>query len=232
MPATAPASASPEPAATGIPTPAPTPTFDRSARSIDDPESIWVVSNKLRPLNPVEYRPADLVEAAVPHVYTPLLRKPAADAVVELFDAARAEAGLKLQSQSAFRSYETQVSVYNTYVANHGQARADISSARPGHSEHQTGLTLDISSVPAQCTLDACFGDTPHGKWLAENSWRFGFVLRYPEGMTDVTGFKYEPWHFRYVGVELATELHEQGISTLEEFFGLPPAPSYPPKAE
>ena len=144
-----------------------------------------------------------------------------------MFAAAREEAGLELQSQSSYRSYDSQVRIYQGWVNSLGQSAADLTSARPGHSEHQTGLSIDISSVPSVCPLDQCFGDTPHGQWLAANAHRFGFHLRYPAGLTDITGYEYEPWHYRYVGVELATELHETGIRTLEEFFGLPPAPTY-----
>ena len=81
--------------------------------------------------------------------------------------------------------------------------------------------------MPNVCAIQECFGATPQGLWLAANSYRFGFILRYPAGKRAVTGYIFEPWHFRYVGVELATEMHETGIATLEEFFGLPPAPDY-----
>jgi D-alanyl-D-alanine carboxypeptidase len=213
--------------ATPTPTPTPTPTFDRAARSVDDPASLWVVSNKRRPLQPIEYAPADIVRVQVPYTNEPFLRAEAAAAVEALFAAAEAEAGLRLQSLSTYRSYSTQVRVYNDIVANRGQDYANRRSARPGHSEHQTGLAIDIGSIPASCAFDPCFGTTPHGEWLAANAWRFGFLLRYPEGLTPITGFDYEPWHFRYVGPELAAELHETGIRTLEEFFDLPPAPDY-----
>jgi D-alanyl-D-alanine carboxypeptidase len=119
------------------------------------------------------------------------------------------------------------VRVYNGWVSSLGQAQADAQSARPGFSEHQTGLSVDISPVPLSCALDACFGATPQGRWLADNAWRFGYLLRYPADKTPVTGFTYEPWHFRYIGVELATEMHNTGVTTLEEFFGLPAAPDY-----
>ena len=221
------ASATPTESATPTPTPTPTPTFDSSAQSIDDPNSTWVVVNKLRPLNPADYAPGDLVDVPVPFANPPQLRRETSDAVVAMFAAASAEAGLQMQSQSAYRSYPTQVTVYNRYVNERGQAGADLTSARPGHSEHQTGLSIDISSVPANCSLAACFGETPHGQWLAANAYRFGFILRYPADKTPVTGYEYEPWHFRYVGVPLATEMHTRGITTLEEFFGLPPAPGY-----
>lgn len=224
------ASRTPTPTATPAPapTPTPTPTFDAAAQSIDDPNSYWVVADKLRPLNPVDWEPPDLVEVPVAYANQPFLRQAASDAVVAMFAAFATESGgLQMQSQSAYRSYSTQESVYAGWVASLGQAGADLTSARPGHSEHQTGLSIDVSASPANCTLDQCFADTPQGQWLATEAWRFGFVLRYPNGKTDVTGYEFEPWHMRYVGVELATELHSTGVQTLEEFFGLPAAPDY-----
>ncbi len=215
------------PSPSAAPEPAPAPTFDRAAHSIDDPNSIWVVVDKLRPLNPVDYSPDDLVDVPVPYANEPRMRHEASDAVVALFAAFAAETGLALQSQSAYRSFDTQTNVYNRDIANLGQAGADLSTARPGTSEHQTGLTIDISAQPGQCSLAACFGDTPHGQWLAANAWRFGFLLRYPADKVEVTGYEYEPWHFRYIGIDLATEMHNTGVATLEEFFGLPAAPSY-----
>lgn len=203
------------------------PPFNRTAHSVDDPTSIWVVVNKARPFNPLDFTPPDLVVVGVPHVWEPQLRKPAADAVVAMFAAFAAETGLKMQSQSAFRSYATQRGVYDQDITANGQAAADTDTARPGTSEHQTGLAIDISALPAKCSLAACFGDTPQGTWLAANAWRFGFLLRYPADKVPVTGYTYEPWHFRYVGIELATEMHSSGVSTLEEFFGLPAAPQY-----
>jgi zinc D-Ala-D-Ala carboxypeptidase len=203
------------------------PTFDRAAHSIDDPASIWVVVNKLRPLNPLNYVPADLVDVPVPHTHPPQLRKEAADAVVAMFHGASVEAALALASNSAYRSYDIQVDLYNQDVADHGQAAADLSTARPGTSEHQTGLTMDIGATSGSCSLNACFGQTPEGQWLAANAWRFGFLLRYPADKTAITGYEFEPWHYRYIGVDLATEMHNTGVTTLEEFFGLPAAPTY-----
>ena len=201
--------------------------FDKSRLSIDDPASIWVVTDKLRPLSPIDFVPPDLVDTPVAHVNSPALRSEAADAVVGMFAAGAAEGAGAMQLQSAYRSYAVQDRGYNGYVASLGQAQADRQSARPGHSEHQTGLAIDVSPVPATCVIEECFGTTPQGAWLAANSWRFGFILRYPADKVEVTGFMYEPWHFRYVGVELATEMHDTGVSTLEEFFGLPAAPDY-----
>jgi len=197
------------------------------AHSIDDASSIWVVANKLRPLQPLKYVPSDLVTVPIRHVNNQPLRKVASDAVVAMLKAAKAEGAGEMQEQSGYRSYSTQVRVYNGWVAQNGQAWADRQSARPGTSEHQTGLAIDLSAYPAKCSLQACFGNTPQGKWLAANAYRFGFILRYPQGKTSITGYDYEPWHFRYVGVELATEMHDTGYQTLEEFFGLPAAPDY-----
>ncbi|WP_423919876.1 D-alanyl-D-alanine carboxypeptidase family protein [Frigoribacterium sp. 2-23] len=219
----------PTPAETAPTEEAPTsaPAFDKTAMSIDDPASLWVVSDKLRPLSPADYAPTDLVTVDVAHQNPPVLRKEPAAALLQLFAAGEAEGAGAMQVQSAYRSYATQVSVYDGWVKQLGQAQADIQSARPGYSEHQTGLVVDISPVPLSCALQACMGDTPQGKWLAANAWRYGWLLRYPADKTAVTGFTYEPWHFRYIGVPLATEMHDQHITTLEEFFGLPAAPTY-----
>jgi D-alanyl-D-alanine carboxypeptidase len=221
------ASPTPTPTEDPVPTPIPTPAFDRAALSIDDPASPWVVVNKLRPLAPADYAPADLVDVPVPFVNAPKLRKEASDAVVAMFAAFQSQTGLQMQSQSAYRGYSTQVSVYAGWVSSLGQAGADLTSARPGHSEHQTGLAIDVSALPSVCALEACFGETPQGQWLAANAWSYGFTLRYPQGATPITGYEYEPWHYRYVGPALAAELHATGVATLEEFFGLPAAPTY-----
>jgi zinc D-Ala-D-Ala carboxypeptidase len=213
-----------------VPTPSPTATglaFDRAAQSIDDPASTWVVVNKARPLNPIGFVPPSLVYPAVAYVNQQPMRPEVAQALVSMFRAGKAEAGLDFSVQSAYRSFESQTNVYDDDVARHGQPYADTDTARPGHSEHQTGLAVDISAVPATCSLDACFAQTPQGEWLAANAWRFGFLLRYPADKVAVTGFTFEPWHYRYVGVPLATELHTTGVTTLEEFFGVPGGTEY-----
>lgn len=141
-------------------------------------------------------------------------------AVVAAFETMRAEAastGLSLWILSGYRSHAHQTDNYTQRVASVGQEIADRGMARPGHSEHQTGLAIDVNS------LSTSFGATPTGQWVAANAHRFGFVVRYPDGKEAVTGFKYEPWHLRYLGVELATELTASGL-TLEERYGLPSA--------
>lgn len=220
----------PVPSRSLAPVPVPTPTFDRAANSIDQPTSVWVVVNKSRQLNPIGYVPPDLVMPPVPNVNGQPVRKVTSDALVAMFAAAQSEAGLRLVLQSGYRSYDTQVSVYNHDVASNGQAYADTDTARPGHSEHQTGLAVDISAASGTCTLDACFGQTREGRWLATNAWRFGFLLRYPSDKVAITGFTYEPWHFRYIGVPLAAELHRTGVTTLEEYFDVPGGEAYPSK--
>lgn len=214
---------------TAVPTPTPAPVETTStALSIDDPASLWVVVDKLRPLNPGDYEAPDLVQVPVEYVNQPYLRQVASDAVVAMFATFTAESGgLQMQSQSAYRSYGTQQDVYAGWVSSLGQAGADLTSARPGFSEHQTGLAIDVSALPADCSLDQCFANTAQGQWLAANSWRFGFIVRYPAGKTPITGYEYEPWHMRYVGTELAGRMHDTGVETLEEYFGLPAAPTY-----
>jgi D-alanyl-D-alanine carboxypeptidase len=212
-------SAVPAPA-TAAPMAAPAPTFDRGQRSIDDPGSAWVVVNKLRPLAPIGYAPPDLVDIGGGLQ----LRAEAAQAVTAM-QAEAAAAGLDVAVQSAYRSYDYQVGLFGNAVARFGVQGAEQRSARPGHSEHQTGLAVDVGG--GGCDIERCFGDTPEGRWVVANAHRWGYLVRYPAGAEQITGFQYEPWHLRYVGPELATELHVTGVATLEEFFGLPPAPQY-----
>ncbi|WP_434969386.1 M15 family metallopeptidase [Microbacterium sp. bgisy207] len=133
------------------------------------------------------------------------------------FERMRAEAaslGHNLWIASGFRSYSTQVSVYNSYASRDGSAAADRYSARPGHSEHQSGLAFDLN------TITESFGYTPEGQWVAANAHRFGFIVRYPQGKEGVTGYIWEPWHLRYLGVDVATAVYNSGLS-LEEYLGI-----------
>lgn len=123
--------------------------------------------------------------------------------------------GINLWIASGYRSYYEQQSLYGSYYGTYG-AYADTFSAKAGHSEHQTGYALDINRV------DDGFSDTPEAQWLKDNCHRYGFILRYPDGKQDVTGYKYESWHIRYVGDELAEKLYNDGDwITLEEHFGI-----------
>lgn len=223
-PATAPApQVIPAPPQSQIETPQSEKTFDKNQHSLAEPMSLWVIINKDRPLQQ-SFKPTDLTTPKVTlnsqkTAEENQLRTEAAKAAEELFADAETR-GFKLMLASGFRSYNLQNTYYNGYVARDGQAAADRYSARPGTSEHQTGLSIDISRADRKCYLDECFADQPEGKWLAENVNKYGFVLRYPSGKENVTGYQYEPWHFRYVGKELAAELAKTG-QTLEEFFEL-----------
>lgn len=151
---------------------------------------------------------------SVPRDYDPGDILPIAQERFNALQQAAAEDGLNLWICSGYRSYDYQESLYNGYVASDGQANADTYSARPGHSEHQTGLAMDINMA------DSAFAGTPEAIWLAEHCYEYGFIIRYPADKVDITGYKYEPWHLRYVGGELAKELTEKGIC-LEEYLGI-----------
>ena len=124
--------------------------------------------------------------------------------------------GLTLLSASPYRSYATQKYLYNDYVKRNGQMEADTYSARPGHSEHQTGLAVDIKSNLSGELMR--FETTKEAKWLSENAYKYGFILRYPKGKEHITGYIYESWHYRYVGVETAKKIKEEDI-TYEEYY-------------
>lgn len=124
--------------------------------------------------------------------------------------------GLNIYISSGFRSYSYQKTLYNNYVNRDGVAAADTYSARAGHSEHQSGLAFDVN------TINDSFANTEEGKWLNDNCYKYGFILRYPNGKSEETGYQYEPWHFRYVGVELAEKLYNNGNwITVEDYFGI-----------
>ena len=150
---------------------------------------------------------------SLPSSYNPGVNPEANSALEKMINAA-AEDGITLYIKSAFRSYATQQTLYNNYVARDGVAAADRYSARPGHSEHQTGLAFDLNS------LEQSFGETPEGKWLATHCHEYGFIIRYPEDKESITGYMYEPWHVRYLGVEVAKKVYESGLC-LEEYLGI-----------
>jgi D-alanyl-D-alanine carboxypeptidase len=208
------------------------PVFDPALYSIDDPSSLWVVVDKKRPLNPKTYIPKNLVKPKFPNgvgqnPYGIKLAKSAAKAAIQMATAMNAEGKGVLVLSSTYRSYQTQVAVHARDVALLGLKAGENLAARPGYSEHQTGLAADLSAVGQGCVIRTCFAQTKAGKWLAANAWQYGFILRYPKGRTATTGYQFEPWHFRYVGVELSTQMHSTGVAVLEDFFALPAAPSY-----
>ncbi len=149
----------------------------------------------------------------IPSDYAPGLQDEAYNAFLELSKDAEA-AGFDIQLLSGYRSYETQERLYNNYVAVYGQAEADTFSARPGTSEHQTGLAMDVGWI------DDTYGDTPSGIWLAQNCYKYGFIIRYPKDKESITGYKYEPWHIRYLGKDIAEAVYNSGLC-LEEYLGV-----------
>lgn len=164
-----------------------------------------LLANKQHPL-PDTYAPGEVPEART---------------AFEAMKAEAAKVGINLNAFSTYRNFARQKQLYESYVAKDGQQAADRYSARPGYSEHQTGLSFDIGeSGQEQHWASASFGDTEGGKWLAVNAHNYGFILRYPEGKEKITGYMYESWHFRYVGKDVATQIYEKGI-TLEEYLGV-----------
>ena len=190
--------------------------FDRTAHSTTDPSSIWVIVNKSHPIAPSDYRP----DLAIVRGYQ--VATAAAGPLGRLLDASDRR-GLGFKIASAFRSYAYQLRVHAEVAAARSDAEADTVSARAGYSEHQTGLAVDlITPADPACDFEDCFAGTPGGRWLARNSWRFGFAVRYLPATAAITGYAPEPWHLRYVGRLLSTQLHREGTATLEEFFGVP----------
>lgn len=187
------------------------------------PDSLTVLVNKQHAL-PDGYEPDDLV---VPDVRFPFveddpkkqLRKEAAEALEMLFNAAEQE-GHYLFAQSGYRSYERQEVIFAANVNRDGEEAANQYSARPGESEHQTGLVMDITSEAVEYRLVEAFGQTPEGKWVAENAHEFGFIIRYEEGKEHITEYQYEPWHLRYVGKDAAGYIFKNNI-TLEQYVGV-----------
>lgn len=191
-----------------------------------------MVVNKRRPLNPLNYVPKNLVtpkfeDGAGSNANGFQLAKPAAKALKLMATAMKTAGSGTLFMSSAYRSYQTQVAVHAKDVAAYGLKVGENLAARPGYSEHQTGLAVDLSALGQGCNIRVCFATTKAGKWLAANAWQYGFILRYPDGQTPTTGYQFEPWHFRYVGVDLSTAMHNSGVTVLENYFKLPAAPSY-----
>lgn len=187
------------------------PTDKVVAQGIFDPSSLTVCVNRKSTLSS-DYKPTDLVLPDVRAVNSSnrlYMRKEAASALEELFKAAEDE-NYYLYAVSGYRSYSYQKSIYNPYSGY---------SAPAGASEHQLGLAMDITLAKYNGALSVDFGNTKEGKWIKENAHKYGFIIRYLQGKEDITGYNYEPWHLRYLGVDLATELYEKNI-TLEEYYG------------
>ncbi|MFB1082959.1 D-alanyl-D-alanine carboxypeptidase family protein [Jeotgalibacillus sp. JSM ZJ347] len=180
---------------------------ERTPETLEEPIYVKdvLIANKQYPL-PSGYAPGE---------------NPEARAAYNEMQAAALEAGYSLVAFSTYRSYDYQTDLYNRYVEQHGQEEADRFSARPGYSEHQTGLGFDIGAEgQEEHWASDSFKDTEEAKWLAENAHQYGFILRYPAGKEHITGYQYESWHFRYLGKDLATKVYNSGL-TLEEYLGI-----------
>lgn len=194
--------------------PAGTVATPAAACGVTNPGSITVVINKKHCFSPLSWAPGDLASVGG---YP--MRAEAAGQMIAMMNAAAA-AGVGFELSSAYRSYANQVSVYNHWVAVNGsQAAADTVSARPGYSEHQTGLAADVKV--GGCALE-CFRGKPAHLWLQANAHTYGFIERYPPGLTSITGYSPEAWHWRYVGAAVAGDMKAKGIQTLEQYYGIP----------
>lgn len=202
------------------PTPEPTVDPEKDERFFKT-DSYLIVANKKHRL-PEGYIPDDLAYPDVEMRYNDwTLRWDAAIALEEMFNDAGNE-GIYLVMGSGYRSEEFQKTLYDGYAEESGTAYADTISSRPGYSDHQTGLATDLCGQDSDYDLSQVFEETPEGQWLAANAWKYGFIMRYPKGKEDITGYAYEPWHFRYITKEEAKKLHDAGENmTFEEFYGI-----------
>lgn len=221
------------PTATPTPTPTPIPTVPPAPVAVNtDTTTIDFIINRDYPLTE-NYKPDDLTVPDIPFAFSSKtadkrkLKKVAASALEELYNAALTEEGLSIYGVSGYRSYDRQYEIYGSKLAEYYMGLRssifyiNLYSAAPGNSEHQTGLAIDVSCASVNYGLVERFADTAEGIWLKENSWRFGFILRYPKDKESITGYAYEPWHIRYVGVPLAYYLYTNNL-TLEEYYGVP----------
>ncbi|MFD0960645.1 M15 family metallopeptidase [Paenibacillus chungangensis] len=194
---------------------------DNDIAVLAEPDSVIALVNPHNKL-PEDYNPDDLVYPEVKFIFSEKLekrklRKEAAKALEEMFEAAEKD-GIYLAGVSGYRSHATQKALFDRYVKRDGYEKARTYSALPGTSEHETGLAIDVSGSDGKCAAADCFGETEESDWLQEHCAEYGFIVRYPEGKDDITGYQYEPWHLRYVGKELAKKLTVEG-STLEEHY-------------
>lgn len=187
------------------------PTTDELTK---DQDSYLALVSRDHPLNPATYKPRDLRTISGTGLE---LRKDAATALENLLKASRKDSQ-SLSVLSAYRSYDRQLALFNGYKARYGTEYATRLSAPAGTSEHQIGLAADLGLSSGLCNLRACFGDTEGGKWLAANAADFGFIIRYPSDGEKVTGYKYEPWHLRFIGVDQAKAMEKSKAGTFEVF--------------
>lgn len=195
--------------------------------SLTEPGRVWIVVNKRNGIEIEGYLPELVYADGARNPLGGHLEADTNAALAELAQASVAEGAGEIGIASSARADWSQRGLYERELAAYGREVADAGVARPGHSEHQTGLAVDVVACGGGCGSIEAFGGTAQGQWVAENAWRFGFIVRYEEDYTHITGYMPEPWHLRYIGTELAAAYHAGGFHTLEDFFGLPPAPDY-----
>jgi len=204
------------PTSTATPVPTTPPAQATPPARVLNGDDLLAPVNKRNAL-PASYAPGDLAEVPTTLAVRAgiRLRRPVLDAAQAMVAEARSE-GLQVVVISGFRPYQEQEVLYRGYVTRMGEERASRISAVPGHSEHQLGTTIDFSSPSAGYQLEESFETTPEGRWLLQNAGRFGFVLSYPKGKEPVTGYAYEPWHYRYLGAEAARSVLMSGLTLTE----------------
>jgi D-alanyl-D-alanine carboxypeptidase len=188
-------------------------TTCNSSTTHNNPASIDVIVNKKHCIQPLTFAPTDLVTS------NGATLKSEASAAFNSLLADSTAAGFSIYATSSYRSYESQVSTYNYWVGVSGKDGADTYSARPGYSEHQTGLAVDVATPG--CVLD-CFKTTSAYQWMIDHAAEYGFIQRYYSGYEDITGYIAEEWHYRYVGAETAQDMRSKGIKTLEQYWEMP----------
>ena len=189
--------------------------FYTNTKKTDISKNELILVNKYNYLTS-DYNPDDLKELSNVYSYgtNQMLRLDAYNAFIEMWNKAN-EDGYKLIINSSYRSYEDQEKIYNDYSSWYGETDADKKAARPGYSEHQTGLALDVQSY---CSENKEFDECPEFTWLSNNAYKFGFILRYPKDLEHITGYNYESWHYRFVGIKASTYIHNNNI-TFDEYY-------------
>lgn len=220
---------SPNPSTSTSPQPLPTtPSIPGRGLDLSTTSSVTLLVNKQTPLTIIDWldNPADRA-TWLRNIPGGRMHKAAAPNFIKLAKAMKAAGAGTLLVNSSFRAYSTQVFIHRNQVARLGLVAGEALAARPGYSEHQTGLAVDVSAAGQGCVIQICFANTKAGKWLAANAWQYGFIIRYPKGQTDYTGYQFEPWHLRYVGVPIAAEMKNLRVAVYERYLRLPAAPTY-----
>lgn len=212
---------------------APLVAYSLPRAQLSNPASEFVIVNKHNPITPSNFTPANLVAVksseSLDNFRDVELSEPAARALEAMAREMFEQGEGRMELNSGYRSFSTQEKLFERFASQQGLSQALLKAAKPGFSEHQTGLAADISFPSQGCAIMTCFGNTPAGKWIAENAWKHGFIVRYKQETEMITGYSYEPWHLRFVGYEVARLYAKNGMNNLEALWGLPPAPNYLP---